>query len=166
MMIARTSVIIGAVLLAVAGLAVLTAAQEEDLASVSAALAPRAEGLIVARCSVCHSPDLVSQQRLPKDRWLATVDKMKHWGAEITDDEAELLVRYLSARYNPAAPDHLPPLDSELRKAEPLTQEPADAGPLVGVATRGQASSSIIVRPVMAPARPVAWGRSWRRIRS
>ncbi|THJ24339.1 MAG: hypothetical protein CAF44_000100 [Nitrospira sp. CG24D] len=137
MMIVRTSAIIGAVLLAVAGLAVLTAAQEDDLASVSAALAPRAEGLIVARCSVCHSPDLVAQQRLPKDRWLATVEKMKHWGAEIADDEAELLVRYLSARYHPAAPDQLPPVDSELRKAEPLTQEPADAGPLVGVATRG-----------------------------
>jgi cytochrome c oxidase cbb3-type subunit III len=117
--------------------AMTTAAQEEDLASVSAALAPRAEGLIVARCSVCHSPDLVSQQRLPKDRWAATVDKMKHWGAEISDDEAGLLVRYLSARYHPGAPDHLPPLDNELRKAEPLTQEPVVSGPLVGVATRG-----------------------------
>ncbi|MCC6139730.1 MAG: c-type cytochrome [Nitrospira sp.] len=115
----------------------MTAAQEEDLASVSAALAPRAEGLILARCSVCHSPDLIAQQRLPKDRWLATVDKMKHWGAEITDDEAELLVRYLFARYHPSAPDQLPPFDHELRNAEPLTQEPPDTGPLVGLAARG-----------------------------
>lgn len=129
--------LIGIVVLGMAGAAVATWAQEEDAASVSAALAPRAEGLIVARCSVCHSPDLVSQQRLPKDRWAATVDKMKHWGAEISDDEAELLVRYLSARFHPAAPDHLPPLDTELRKAEPLTQEPAAGGPLVGVAVRG-----------------------------
>ncbi|HSN04846.1 MAG TPA: c-type cytochrome [Nitrospira sp.] len=133
----RAPVLIGAVVLGLAGLAVGTSAQEDDLASVSAALAPRAEGLIVARCSVCHSPDLVSQQRLPKDRWLATVDKMKHWGAEISDDEADLLVRYLSARYHPAAPDHLPPLDSEVRTSEPLTQEPAGTGPLVGVAGRG-----------------------------
>ena len=130
-------VFVGAFVLGLAGLAVITSAQEDDLASVSAALAPRAEGLIVARCSVCHSPDLVSQQRLPKDRWLATVDKMKHWGAEISDDEAELLVRYLSARYHPGAPDRLPPLESELRKAEPLTQEPVAEGPLVGVAVRG-----------------------------
>ena len=57
---------------------VMTAAQEDDLASVSAALAPRAEGLIIARCSVCHSPDLVAQQRLPRTRWEATVEKMKH----------------------------------------------------------------------------------------
>ncbi|MGA6829311.1 c-type cytochrome [Nitrospira sp. NS4] len=133
----RAPVLIGAVVLGLAGLAAGTSAQEDDLASVSAALAPRAEGLIVARCSVCHSSDLVSQQRLPKDRWLATVDKMKHWGAEISDDEADLLVRYLSARYHPAAPDHLPPLDSEVRTSEPLTQEPASTGPLVGVAGRG-----------------------------
>jgi cytochrome c oxidase cbb3-type subunit 3 len=117
--------------------ALTTAAQEEDLEGGSAALATRAEGLIVARCSVCHSPDLVSQQRLPRDRWAATVDKMKHWGAEMSGEEADLLVRYLSARYHPGAPDHLAPLDAELRKAEPLAHEPAPEGPVTGVAARG-----------------------------
>lgn len=117
--------------------AMTSAAQEEDLAAVSAALAPRGEGLIVARCSVCHSPDLVSQQRLPRDRWAATVDKMKHWGAEISDEEADLLVRYLSARYHPGAPDQLAPFNSELHRAEPLKPEPAAEGPVTGVASRG-----------------------------
>ncbi len=126
--------LIGVLVLGVAGGAAMTGAQEED---VVAALAPRAETLILARCSVCHTPDLVAQQRLPKDRWEATVQKMRHWGAEITEEEAGLLVRFLSARYHPGAPDQLPPLDSELRKAEPLTQEPAAEGPLVGVAVRG-----------------------------
>ncbi len=129
--------LIGMFVLGMAGVAVVTWAQEEDSASVSAALAPRAETLIVARCSVCHTPDLVAQQRLPKDRWEATVEKMRHWGAEITEEEAGLLVRFLSARYHPGAPDSLPPLDNELRKAEPLTQEPVASGPLVGVAARG-----------------------------
>lgn len=118
----------------VAGGAALTRAQEDDIV---AALAPRAETLILARCSVCHTPDLVAQQRLPKERWEATVEKMRHWGAEITEEEAGLLVRFLSARYHPGAPDSLPPLDSELRKAEPLMQEPPAAGPLIGVASRG-----------------------------
>lgn len=119
------------------GFADITAAQEDDPATVSTALAPRAEGLIIARCAVCHSPDLIVQQRLPRDQWRATVEKMKRWGAEISNDEADLLLRYLSARYHPGAPDQLPPLDSELRKAEPLTKEPATEGPLTGVATRG-----------------------------
>ncbi len=133
----------GAVALAVVSgffsLAMVTAAQEEDLVTIAAALAPRGEGLIIARCSVCHSPDLVTQQRLPRDRWEATVEKMRHWGAELSNEEADLLVRYLSARYHPGAPDHLPPLDIESRKAEPLQQEQDMEGPVTGVAARGAA---------------------------
>src|SRR5574341_2443135 len=72
----------------IAGLAVVTAAQNEETQSVSSALAHRAEGLILARCSVCHSADLIAQQRLPRARWEATVEKMKHWGAEISNEEA------------------------------------------------------------------------------
>lgn len=117
--------------------AVVTAAQEDDLASTSAALAPRAEGLILARCAVCHSEDLIVQQRLPKNRWEATVEKMKHWGAEILPEEAELLIRYLSARYHPGAPEHLPPIDSQLRQAERLEQDTASTVQVVGDAARG-----------------------------
>jgi cytochrome c oxidase cbb3-type subunit 3 len=62
---------------------------------------------------------------------------MERWGAEISKDETDLLVRYLSARYHPGAPDRLPPLDSELRKAEPLTQEMVADGPLKGDPARG-----------------------------
>jgi cytochrome c oxidase cbb3-type subunit 3 len=119
------------------GLAGVTAAQEEELGVISASLALRAEGLINARCSVCHSADLIVQQRLPRVRWEATVVKMEHWGAEISKDETDLLVQYLSARYHPSAPDRLPPLDSELRKAEPLTQEMVADGPLKGDPARG-----------------------------
>jgi len=119
------------------GFVAIAAAQEDDAATVSPALVLRAEGLIIARCSVCHSSDLIAQQRLPREQWNATIEKMKHWGAEISDDEASLLLRYLSVRYHPAAPDQLPPLDSELRKAEPLTKEPVAEGPLTGIAARG-----------------------------
>jgi len=128
------------VLVGLVGLTVGTKAQEEDFASVSAALAPRAEGLIIARCSVCHSPDLIAQQRLPKIRWQSTVEKMRHWGAEVSDDEAHLLVRYLSARYHPGAPDKLPQLESELGKAELFRHDQPAEGPIVGVAARGSST--------------------------
>lgn len=119
------------------GIGVTAAAEEDDLLSVSATFAPRAEQLILARCAVCHSEDLISQQRLSKSRWEATVEKMKHWGAEILPDETDLLVRYLSARYHPGAPDHLPPIDSDVRPAESLKQEAAPSSTLVGDAARG-----------------------------
>jgi cytochrome c oxidase cbb3-type subunit 3 len=126
------------VMLGIIGVAVAVTAQEEDLQSVSLALAPRAEALIIARCSVCHTSDLIAQQRLPPERWQATVEKMKHWGAELSEEEASLLVRYLSARYHPGAPDNLPPLDSETHKAELFTHEPTAAeGPVTGLASRG-----------------------------
>lgn len=65
--------------------------------------APRAEGLVLARCSVCHSTDLIIQQRLDRSRWEATVSKMVHWGAELSEEEAGLLVEFLAARFHPNA---------------------------------------------------------------
>ena len=123
-------------ILGVVGLAVIVGAQDDD-ATMVAALAPRAERLVVARCSVCHSEDLITQQRLPRPRWEATVEKMKQWGAEISQDEADLLVRYLSARYHPGAPDGLPALGSDFGPSELLTEETPSDGPVVGVAARG-----------------------------
>lgn len=67
----------------------------------------QAEGLLIARCAVCHSTDLVVQQRLARPAWEATVAKMRHWGADLSDEEAGLLVDYLAGRYHATAPDHL-----------------------------------------------------------
>ena len=66
--------------------------------------APRAEGLVLARCSVCHSTDLIVQQRLDRSRWEATVSKMVHWGAELSEEETGMLVEFLAARFHPNAP--------------------------------------------------------------
>ena len=134
----RKTVFLVSVAIGLAGVVAVTTGQETDFDSVSAALAPRAEGLIMARCSVCHSPDLITQQRLPRERWEATVEKMRHWGAEISDEEAVLLVRYLSTRYHPGAPDQLPPLESETHKAELFSHEPTPTeAPVAGLASRG-----------------------------
>jgi cytochrome c oxidase cbb3-type subunit 3 len=71
-------------------------------------IALRAEGLLLSRCAVCHSTDLVMQQRLDRGRWEATIDKMAHWGADVSKEEAVILAEYLSARYNPDVPDQEP----------------------------------------------------------
>lgn len=119
------------------GLAVTSAAQDEDLLATSTALAPRTERLILARCSVCHSPDLIYQQRLPADRWKATVKKMRHWGAELSEDEADLLTRYLAARFHPGAPDQSLPIDHEVGKAELVRPGSVAERLLTGVPERG-----------------------------
>jgi cytochrome c oxidase cbb3-type subunit 3 len=119
------------------GFTTVMALSQEDPDSISIMLGPQAEGLIIARCSVCHSADLITQQRLPRTRWETTIEKMKHWGAVISGQEAELLISYLSARYHLDAPPNVPPLDHEVRKDELLKQEQEAQRVVEGVAARG-----------------------------
>ncbi|MBA3753425.1 MAG: hypothetical protein H0X01_04655 [Nitrospira sp.] len=108
------------VLFVILGLVAVTAAKEDEHATVDPALARRAGRLIVARCALCHTTDLISQQRLPEDRWRATVEKMMRWGAILSKDEAAGLVQYLAARNHPDASDQLPSIEQESARAEPF----------------------------------------------
>ena len=57
--------------------------------------------LLEERCSGCHPSSLAkSKQKTPK-QWQATVSRMKHKGARLTDDEMKVLVDYLSETYKP-----------------------------------------------------------------
>jgi cytochrome c oxidase cbb3-type subunit 3 len=58
--------------------------------------------LLMARCAVCHSTDLIVQQRLTREQWTATLNKMEHWGAQVSSAEKSQLLDYLAARYHPA----------------------------------------------------------------
>ncbi len=134
----RASFILVLSLLAVMlGLVVITAAQDDDRVLPSAQ-ARRAATLIMARCAVCHTTDLISQQRLPEERWIATVEKMVHWGADLSKEEAELVLHYVVARNHPGAPDDLPTIEQELAMSVPATgAQAANEGPLTGVPGRG-----------------------------
>jgi cytochrome c oxidase cbb3-type subunit 3 len=59
--------------------------------------------LVAARCTVCHSTDLIVQQRLTREQWIATINKMAHWGAQLSSAEQTQFVDYLAARYYPGA---------------------------------------------------------------
>lgn len=63
-------------------------------------LALQAEGLLLSRCAVCHSTDLITQQRFDRNRWDATVDKMVHWGAQLDKEEAALLTAFLATYFH------------------------------------------------------------------
>lgn len=65
--------------------------------------------LVAIRCGICHSTDLVTQQRLDRSRWTATVDKMIHWGASLSPEERTALVNYLATQYHPRAPVDVKP---------------------------------------------------------
>jgi cytochrome c oxidase cbb3-type subunit III len=59
--------------------------------------------LLMARCAVCHSTDLIVQQRLTLTQWIKTLNKMERWGAQVSSAEQTQLANYLAARYYPGA---------------------------------------------------------------
>ena len=60
--------------------------------------------LMASRCVICHSLDYLSQQRLSAPQWRKTVDKMRLFGAPLSDDEAGLLATLLARSYPPELP--------------------------------------------------------------
>jgi hypothetical protein len=54
-----------------------------------------------ARCTICHSSDLITQQQLDRSLWTKEVDKMIKWGAPVRPEEQKFLLDYLSAYYGP-----------------------------------------------------------------
>lgn len=63
----------------------------------------QAQRLLAARCTVCHSIDLIVQQRLDRKHWSTIVKKMSSWGAQVSESEQEVLIAYLASRYHPDA---------------------------------------------------------------
>jgi hypothetical protein len=51
--------------------------------------------LVLGRCVVCHSVDIVAQQRLSRSEWEAIVDRMIAHGAPIAPEEREPILEYL-----------------------------------------------------------------------
>ncbi|TAL12388.1 MAG: hypothetical protein EPO02_01785 [Nitrospirae bacterium] len=93
--------------LAVLGLIVFNAHADETGRG-AASTAQQGLAVVTARCTLCHSDDLVRQQRLDRAAWTRVVDKMIKWGAPVSPEERELLLRYLAASYSPTADDPPP----------------------------------------------------------
>jgi hypothetical protein len=51
--------------------------------------------LYEGRCSVCHSLERPGSKQKSYDGWLSTVYRMTTYGAEFSDEEAEIIAAYL-----------------------------------------------------------------------
>jgi cytochrome c oxidase cbb3-type subunit 3 len=98
-------------LLCAAGIGCLSGQVHDSLADQAEAASRNRDGqrLMQARCTLCHSADLVTQQRLDLPHWKATVTKMVHWGAQLSEDERQVLIDFLARQYSPEAPEDTGP---------------------------------------------------------
>jgi cytochrome c oxidase cbb3-type subunit 3 len=89
-----------------------------------------AKPIIAGACLSCHTEEMLAQQRLPKEKWAATVKKMAGWGANLDPQDTETLVTYLADKYGPDAgpwePDSITSADTKAALA------PQDDGVFAG----------------------------------
>jgi cytochrome c len=80
-------------------------AQDEDAALAAMPDHPGKEEVFYT-CNACHSIRLVTQQRLPRERWDQRLDWMvaDQGMAQLTPAERQVILEYLATQYGPAAP--------------------------------------------------------------
>ena len=58
------------------------------------------EQLFEKKCSICHSIDRPKSKKKSKEKWEATVMRMKNNnGCPITDEETKMIIDYLAEEY-------------------------------------------------------------------
>jgi cytochrome c oxidase cbb3-type subunit 3 len=112
-------------------------AEEQSAGERSAAEQSDGRRLLQARCAVCHSLDLVTQQRLNRARWEATVTKMAHWGAQLSPEEQHVLTEYLAGRFHPEAPDVLAEAEVAVQAQAAGSPPPPTGSRVAGEPRRG-----------------------------
>ncbi|WP_456432790.1 hypothetical protein [Thermosulfuriphilus sp.] len=56
------------------------------------------EAIIKKRCSLCHTTERIYKAKFSREEWEKTVDRMIRHGAELTSEEREKIVEFLSGR--------------------------------------------------------------------
>jgi competence ComEA-like helix-hairpin-helix protein len=76
-------------------------AQAPGAVAASASALPGGKGKtdLMSTCTQCHGLDLITQKRQTREQWSTTVDQMQERGAEVTDEQAVLIVEYLAAHF-------------------------------------------------------------------
>lgn len=59
----------------------------------------RGKAIVQRNCSHCHALKVVTSKRATKDQWSALVDQMVSRGADLNDDEIDIVVEYLANNF-------------------------------------------------------------------
>lgn len=109
-----------------------SAARSQDLDDDEEAAYERfmVEQTLTDNCLMCHSIEIIQQQRLSPENWEASVEKMIAWGAPVPPEDRERLIDFLAAEYPVDKPRETPKrlTSEELRESNRV----AKVAPLAG----------------------------------
>jgi hypothetical protein len=60
-----------------------------------------AKPIVQKACSTCHALTIITTRRASQAEWAKTVDDMVNRGAELSDDDIDKVVDYLSTNFKP-----------------------------------------------------------------
>jgi competence protein ComEA len=73
------------------------------LASGAGSLPPGdGQAIVQQKCASCHALKVITTRKASRQQWSTTVDHMITRGAEVSDDDVETLVDYLTKNFGPA----------------------------------------------------------------
>ena len=80
-----------------------TEAPQEETEEQPAEPAPEGDGaaLLEERCTECHGLDRTTSARKTREEWEQTVTRMVSKGAELNEEEQDILITYLAETYGP-----------------------------------------------------------------
>jgi len=93
-------------------------------------------------CGKCHGTETVTKLRQSAEQWSATIDDMVGRGAEGTDDELELIVKYLAANFGKDKVEN----GSNAPAAQKININTAEAAELTGVLGFSKGDAAAIVQ--------------------
>lgn len=106
-------------------------AQSNPSAPTGATALPDGAGKSIAQraCSSCHSLQMITSKRASVDGWTQVVNDMVNRGANLSDDEIDTLIQYLSTNLSPATPKNeaptTPGTTGQLSSPDKAEQTPA-----------------------------------------
>jgi len=117
---------------AVAPAPALTPPPVIDQAALLAGTLPNADpttDVVNAQCRICHAIEYLTQQRLSEAGWKKTIDKMRTFGANLTDEQVSGIVAYAGRYWNPDLPQRTWTLVAPPAGALPIAPAPPSPAP-------------------------------------
>jgi len=104
-----SAIVVASLLVAAEPAATATTASSDQTALLEGKLPDEpARSVLQAKCLICHTGEYVTLQRLTPAQWQKTVEKMRKFGAPLTDEEVKSLSSYLAKHWTVDVPERRP----------------------------------------------------------
>lgn len=113
----------------------------------AASVLANGETILQGKCTICHDLEKVQNSRKSESEWSATIDRMVSKGTQVSAEEKEVLVKFLTQNYGPSG-------ETDRIAAAATVSQAENAGQTLAQAV------TTTTAPVTTPTDPLAGGQT------